>query len=573
MHSTRAAPRRCLPVTALAAALVLALTPTGCKPNLTPPIGAAHDSETQPQRGGTLRLAELGDVRNLDPAGPVDGVSLQAIHLIFAGLVDLDEHAEVVPDLAERWEITEEGRAYRFTLRPRVTMQDGEELTAEDVKRSVERALHPSAPNPSASMYNGLVGFDAFVDGRAQHLDGIRVEDRYVVRFELTEPDAAFLSLLAMAPLRPVCKTAGWRYVDTWLPCGAGPFTLPRGGWDRGTRLRLVRNDAYFRPGLPYLDGVEWTYNMQVLAQRFRFEAGDLDLVRDLSQADQRRFSSDARWKPFGQTDGDTTVYGESMNTHVPPFDNIEVRRAVAAAINREHYRLIKPAFMTVVTQLVPPDIPGYDPSVQGQRYDYDAALDHMRKAGFPYDPITGKGGWPHPIDYPLYDQGLLVFTAQLLQQDLAKIGIRIELHLVSWQAFLALQERPTGAAMSQGNWGMDYPDPSSFFDPLFTTRAIAPEGGHNTAFYSNPRFDDLVAEARREGRQDRRRDLYAEADAILCDEAPWAFAYSHHAYRVRQPYVRGDAPHPVWGVDATRTWLDRPRQALERLLGEGFRE
>jgi peptide/nickel transport system substrate-binding protein len=228
---------------------------------------------------------------------------------------------------------------------------------------------------------------------------------------------------------------------------------------------------------------------------------------------------------------------------------------------------------MTVMTQLVPPGIPGYDPSVEGQRYDYAAALDHMRKAGFPYDPRTGKGGWPHPIDYPLYDQGLLVFTAQLLQQDLAKIGIHIELHLVSWQAFLALQERPTGAALSQGNWGMDYPDPSSFFDPLFTTRAIAPEGGHNTAFYSNPRFDDLVAEARHEGRQDHRRALYAQADAILCDEAPWAFAYSHHAYRVRQPYVRGDEPHPVWGVDATRTWLDRPRRALEWVLGQGFRK
>jgi len=218
------------------------------------------------------------------------------------------------------------------------------------------------------------------------------------------------------------------------------------------------------------------------------------------------------------------------------------------------------------------PGIPGFDPSVEGQRYDYEAALEHMRKAGYPYDPATGKGGWPHPIDYPLYDQGLLVFTAQLLQQDLAKIGLRIELKLVSWPAFLALQERPSGAALSQGNWGMDYPDPSSFFDPLFTTRAIGPEGGHNSAFYSNPRFDHLVAEAHREDRPERRRALYAEADAILCDEAPWAFAYSYHFYDVHQPYVRGRLTHPVWIVDVTSTWLDRAERSIAQVLGAGLR-
>jgi ABC-type transport system substrate-binding protein len=575
MRSTRATPDKTTPPRAMWAASIFALGPVGllaCGEGLAPPIAAEHGDDTPPRHGGTVRLAEIGDARNLDPAGPVDGVSLPAVHLIFAGLVDFDDHAAIAPDLAESWDVTHEGRAYRFVLRPGVSMHDGQELTAEDIKRSVERALHPSAPNPTASMFEGLVGFDDFVNGRAAHIEGVEVEGRYVVRFELNEPDAAFLPLLAMTPLRPVCKTGGWRYSDDWLPCGAGPFKLLPGGWQRGTSLHLVRHDSYFRPGLPFLDGVEWTFNMQALAQRFRFEAGDLDLVRSLGQADQRRFAGDPRWRPFAETDADTNVYGESMNTRTPPFDNIEIRRAVASAINREHYRLLKPAYMTVLTQLVPPDIPGYDPSVTGQHYDYDAALEHMRKAGYPYDPVTGRGGWPHPIDYPLYDQGLLVFTAQLLQQDLAKIGLHIELRLVSWQAFLTLQARPSGAPISQGSWDMDYPDPSSFFDPLFTTRAIDPEGGHNIAFYSNPRVDDLVAEARRESHEDRRRALYAQASAIVCDEAPWAFAYSHHWYRLRQPYVRGDAPHRVWHVDVTTTWLDRAGRSLEQVLGEGLR-
>jgi ABC-type transport system substrate-binding protein len=347
---------------------------------------------------------------------------------------------------------------------------------------------------------------------------------------------------------------------------------LPAGGWQRGASLRLVRHDAYFRPGLPHLDAVEWTFNMHPLAQRFRFESGDVDLLRDITQADQRRFAADPRWIPLGHADADTTLYGEAMNTTMAPFDNVEVRRAVACAVNREHYRLLKPSSMTVVTQVIPPDIPGYDPATPGQHYDPAEALEHMRKAGYPYDPVTGRGGWPRTIEYPIYDQGLLLLTAQLLQQDLAKIGLRIDLRLVSWEAFLTLQGRASGATLSQGNWQMDYPDPSSFFDSLFSTRSIAPEGGSNIAFYSNPRVDALLAEARRESSPEARRGLYAKADSIVCDEAPWAFTYSHHAYRVRQPYVMGQVTHPVWGLDPTTAWLDRTGRSVEQALVPGLR-
>ncbi|MGD0529289.1 MAG: peptide ABC transporter permease, partial [Polyangiaceae bacterium] len=157
-----------------------------------------------------------------------------------------------------------------------------------------------------------------------------------------------------------------------------------------------------------------------------------------------------------------------------------------------------------------------------------------------------------------LYDQGIPASSSQILQQDLAKIGLRLRLKMVSWGAFLALQERPDGAAMSQGNWQMDYPDPSTIFDKLFTTEAIAPDGSMNTAFYSNPRFDDLVARAHLEADPAGRKALYREANAILCDDAPWAFTFGYHLYDVRQPYVHGFVPHPVWPLDVSGVWLDR---------------
>lgn len=537
---------------------VAVATTTGCSERLAAPIPCGHEDAAAPRRGGMLRLASLSDVRTLDPAGPLDGLAAEAIHLIFAGLVDYDGKANVVPDLADHWDVDDGGRTYRFTLRHGVLMHDGLELMAEDVKRSVERSLHPSTPNPNASYFVGIVGYDAYASGKAQHLAGVAVDDPYVVSFHLTQPDATFLPLLAMPTLRPTCRGATDRYVDTWLPCGSGPFKLERTGWERGTSLRLVRHDRYFRPGLPYLDAVEWTYDMQSLAQRFRFEDGELDMIHDMTQADLTRFLADERWKPYGVAESDTSIFGESMNTRMPPFDNVEIRRAVAAAIDREHYSVLKPANMTPLSQVIPSGVPGYDPTFEGQHYDYAAALEHMRAAGFAFDPSTGEGGWPQPVEYLLYDQGVVLYTAQVLQQELAKIGIRLDLKVVSWPAFLAMRTEAGRAGMSLGSWSMDYPDPSTFFEPLFGSASLAGESTYSSAFYSNPHLDELLTRSHRESDPALRARLYREANAIVCSDAPWAFTFGYHWFDIRQPYVRGFIAHPVWGRDVSRVWMDR---------------
>jgi len=570
MRSIRAAYDALAAALGLSAILLLVL-PAGCSRALSDPIPPVHDDEAAPRRGGTLRLASISDLRGLDPAGAVDGLSLGPVHLIFAGLVDYDEHARIVPELADHWSVEDGGRTYRFVLRTGVTMHDGTELTADDVKRSIERALHPSTPSQFASYFTGLVGYGAYANGEAEHLEGVVAEGRYDVRFRLQRPDATFPYLLALHAMRPTCKSAGYRYSDTWLPCGAGPFKLERGGWQPGTSLRLVRHPGYFRPGLPYLDAVEWTFNMQEPAQRMHFERGELDLVRDWTDITAARFAADPRWQKYGAVEGDNAMYGETMNTRVPPFDNVEVRRAVAAAIDREHYRLTGPARMRVLTQALPGSV-AVDPSYVGQRYDYAAALEHMRKAGYPYDPATGRGGWPDPIEYLLYDQGAVTLTAPLLQQDLARIGLRIRLKVVSFPTFLTLQQRAGAVAISLGSNLLDYPEPSAVFDGLFTTSSISPEGTQNTSFYSNPRFDELAAKAHLELDPERRRALYQEANAILCDEAPWAFTFGFHFYDVHQGYVRGFRPHPVWPLDVGSVWLDRTGDELERMLGGGLR-
>jgi peptide/nickel transport system substrate-binding protein len=537
MPSIRARASGALVVAGACAAVALS-----CSDRLAAPIQRATSADGAPAPGGTLHLASLADIRSLDPAGPVDEIAAEAMELLFAGLVELDDGANVVPGLAEAWSIADDGRIYRFTLRHGVVMHDGSELTSDDVVRSVERALDPVTPNPNAGYFADL--------------DHVVADGPYAVVFRLKTADATFLARLAMPPLRPTCKSAGRRYSDVWDPCGAGPFKLAPGGWTRGTALRLVRHDRYFRAGLPHLDAVEWSYNVPALAQRFRFEGGELDCVRDLPQASLTRFLEDPRWAAYGEPERDSAIFGEAMNTRLPPFDNVEVRRAVAAAIDRSHYRLLQPALMTPLAQALPPGVPGYDPTFAGQRYDYAAALAHMRRAGLAYDPATGTGGWPHPVDYLLYDEGAVPYTAQILQQELAKIGIRLRLQQVSYSAFLSMRTDPRRPGMSFGSWSMDYDDPSSFFDPLFASPGATETNG--SSFYANPHLDDLLARARASLDPATRARLYGEANAIVCDDAPWAFTFLRHFYDLHQPYVHGLAPHPVLGRDVGRVWLDR---------------
>jgi ABC-type transport system substrate-binding protein len=537
-------------------AATVAMIGSGACRRLAAPIPAAHDGGV-PTVGGELHLASFTEMRNLDPAGPLDGLSIQAVGLIFAGLVDYDEQGKIVGDLADHWDVEDGGRLYRFVLRPGTMMQDGNLLIADDVKRSIERALRPSSPNANASAADVIEGYEAFAAGKAAHLSGVVVESEDTLSIRLRTADALFIHVMGMHMMRPVCRTGGERYADDWQPCGAGPFRIAPQGWRPGTSLTLTRNASYFRSPLPYLDSIRWLFNVKLTAQSAYFQDGNLDALGDATGSFGDLLAADPRWADLGTTSAETNIYGESMNTEMPPFDNVEVRRAVAAAIDRTHYVALKAANMTALTQAIPAGIEGYDPLFEGQRYDYAAALEHMRRAGYPYDPATRKGGWPGTIDYVVYE-GLPVLTAQVLQQELARIGLRIDLRVMSVPAFLASQQRRRGAQMTVGNQAADYPDAAALFQPIFTTDGIREEGSQNTAFYANGRVDDLLRRAQAELDPQRRKGLYREVNAILCDDAPWAFTFSFHHRGVRQPYVHGLTERAAWRTDFSRVWIDR---------------
>lgn len=545
-----------------ALALMLA-TLAACKSSLEAP--ELVNTSDVPTRGGTARFASMGDIRSLDPVALGDGIAPSLVELMYAGLIDYDAQGHLAPDLASEWTRDARGMEYTFTLRQSVHFHDGGELTAFDIVRSFRRALAPKTPNSSKSFYFGVVGAEAFALGKSTELPGVIADGKYVVRFVLKEPDATFLPVMALHSVRPVCPSAGEAYDPDFRPCGAGPFKLAK--WTRGIHVTLERHSGYFRPGLPYLDGVELSLSVPRQAQRVRFAQGELDLLRDLGQADTQKFAGDARWKPYMFFDPEVQMGGEAMNVEMAPFDNIEVRRAIASALNRNEYEQVKPTMLHALSQPIPQGVKGHNPALNCQRFDQNAALRHMERAGYAFDPKTGKGGYPEVIPYYAYPGSTVEYTGQVLAQQLARIGVRIDLRLVTYATWQTITRRRGQAAFGAQGWRMDFSDPSNFTESLFHTSAINDEDSNNPSFYSNPTLDKEMDAAHRELDETVRARMYDAIAQRICDDAPWAFAFSVRFPNVRSPRLRGYAEGSPHIFNVTSSWLaPKPKDTLGAL-------
>lgn len=537
---------------------LLAAAAIGCNDDVRPPLGRESDAlaSATPKRGGVLRMATYTDIRSLDAAVAFDEVSNAIEQLLYAKLVEFAPSGQVEPDLAESWTVSEDGLRYVFRLRPGVRFHDGDEVLASDFKRSIERSLSPDTPCPASSFYERIKGYADYTGKKTKELEGVVVLGDHLLAIELSEPDATLLAVLALPVAAPVCRSAGRTFEREFSlkACGAGPYKLK--SWEPGRSVTVERFAGYYRPELPYLDGIEWALSVPNFTQRFKFEAGEQDFIRDFSHADFMRYRASPAWKGRGDFEPSKAVHSFFMNTEMPPFDRVEIRRAVAAAVDREQIAKIRPGLVRPASRLIPPAVPGHDPS-PGQRFDYAAALEHMRKGGYPYDPATGKGGYPEEIDYVTVGGSFEQEAAEVYQQQLARIGIRIRVKALAWSAYLAASARRGSAKLGTDGWAMDFPDPSDFFEPILSTKAITDEDSQNRAFWSNKEFDGLLDQARRELVWERRMELYRRAEAIVVDEAPWCISYNKQWFELWHPYVHGYVTHPALSEHVGAVWID----------------
>jgi ABC-type transport system substrate-binding protein len=341
---------------------------------------------------------------------------------------------------------------------------------------------------------------------------------------------------------------------------GTGPFRL--GSRVVGERTEFVRNDDYWEPGLPYLDEVVFLSGYPRTLQFMKMENDELHHVNRLTSPDyiwvKRTPGWAAQLDEFPQVD----TYGELMNTEMPPFDDVWFRRAVSTAIDREKLKKLRNGRINPTVSWVPPALDGHlrwDDMPADEREDFkyqrfDPALSRecLSRSGY-------ADGLPAPITYWAIDSEGSLTTSLSVQQDLAKVGIQMEIKLVNQTTYFTATGMRGTVPFAYTAWVMDYPHQRNFLEARFHSKMVADENSTNDSFYVNPEVDALLDAAAISTDPAVARSLFREAHGIIARDAPYAFEYHSIGVSVTQPYVRGFQAHPVYNRELRRTWFDLP--------------
>lgn len=553
----------------------------GLPPVPTGPAFLGAGSE-EPTQGGSFVFHHESDVSGFDPHRTWNELSNIGIKLLFEGLIEYDaEDLHVVPRLARALpEVSDDALTWTFHLHEGVRFHNGRELTADDVRWSMEHMLHPDTGSPGIVFYNSIQGYDEFRSGEAEHVSGIQVLDRYRIRFQLREPDQTFLNSMGLTFAYPVAREMYGEGSDpSREPIGTGAFVLE--SWEPGVRVVFARNPDFFREGEPHVDRMVFELNLQRGPAFMRFQAGTLDAVHRMTPTDYLWFRRQPAWEPYWEETPNIDIWGVIMNCELAPFTDVHIRRAVAFAINRDQWNRARANRLFLTGQPIPSQLLGYTEGLPGaHRYDLDEAREEMRLAGHPVT-CTGTGGeercsaagMSQEIEFWVGEGETGRMYGELVQADLGRIGLSVRIRQVAFPMYLSQTGRPGTVQMLLGGWSADYPDPASFVNVLFHSRSIHESDSENRSYYRNPVVDDLLDRARREPDTEARRALYVEVSRILVDDAPWAFVFQNLKLEAWQPHVRGYHPNPVFSEMYRDLWLDLPtrRAALGGALPSGL--
>jgi ABC-type transport system substrate-binding protein len=543
---------------ALAAALAIAIG-TACRPPDDVPRIRAGVRAT-PRDGGTLRLAFNQGLATLDPSVANDDVSAAILAPLYDTLLAFEPMdpdrpdapgagLRLVPQLAERWEVSADGLRYRFVLRADATYRDGTPIVAADLRFALERALR-RPDSPFAAFLADLVGADAVIAGAAPTCAGLATPDPRTLELTLARPNPALPQILTMKFATPIRADAPPDQTGD-APLTSGPFEVAR--WDHGVAITLRRNPHYRDAGRAHLDQLVLLEQVPRDTAFLMFLRGELEACAPLTAPDLQWLLAQPAWRPQLRRGHGMNAFGARMNVRVPPFDDRRVRQALNLAIDKDHLRRVLGGDATIAHGILPPGLLGRDDAL----------------APYPHDPararaLLGAAGYPRGLDltFATFTDDEAERVAASMVADLAVVGVRVRIETMAmapWQEAIRL---PDGPPFSIATWTEDYPDPTSFLDVRFHGRAISAEGSSNDSFFADPALDDLLDRARGELDVDRRVALYHQAERLLFDAAPWIWGYHRDQVEVVQPTVRGYAPHPVWGRDFTTAWLDPAEDA-----------
>src|SRR3954470_5979328 len=368
--------KRLLTTTVAASALALMLGMSS--------TAQAEQLDPKAKPGGDIIITYKDDVATLDPAIGYDWQNWSMIKSLFDGLMDYEPGTtNLKPDLAESYEIAPDGKTFTFKLRHGVKFHNGREMTADDVKYSLDRVVNPKTQSPGAGFFASIKGHEAVAAGTSESLEGVTVVDPYTVKFELTRPDATFLHVMAINFSHVVPKEEVEKYGADFgkHPVGTGAFKLSE--WNSGQDLIFERNKDYYKQGLPHLDKITFQIGQEPVVALLRLQKGEIDIAGDgIPPSKYVEVLKDPKMKQLVTVVDQLNTDYLSMNVNIPPFDKVEVRQAVNMAINKDRVLKLINNRGVAANQPLPPAMPGYVKDYKGYPYDPAKAKTLMEKAG-----------------------------------------------------------------------------------------------------------------------------------------------------------------------------------------------
>jgi peptide/nickel transport system substrate-binding protein len=446
---------------------------------------------------------------------------------IYSALLRLKPDLTPEGDLAEKWEITPDGKTYTFTLRPGLKFHNGRPLVAADIKYSLERLADPATASPLAS--------------RLASMDKVETANENVLVVTLKKPDASFLTNLAHPSAVAVPNEEVARHGDlTKVAVGTGPFKLKE--YVPNTRIVLERNPDYWDSPKPYVDGMELTLVPDDTARSAALRTGTVDLIEYAPLKDIPILKADSSLALAG--DQNTNIRFIALNTTRKPFDNLKVRQAIAAAVDRTATTgptvfgqgmptvgLFPPGYWAALEMKVPPP-------------DVTRAKQLLAEAGYPSGFTATIQSWSQ--------YSFLSNAALVVQEQLRQVGITTDVDLQESAAYLQ--------NYLDNNFDLSVTGTSAYVDPndIFLGNFQTGVRGNATR-YSNPQVDKLILDGIATTDLESRKKIYLELQRILLDEVPWVNLYIANQFEAMKSYVKGYTHNPAgWNLAFKDVWLDK---------------
>ncbi len=517
---------------------------------------AACSSEEANAAMKTFVYCSEASPSTFNPQLATDGPTFNASSRpIYNRLVDFERGTtKVIPSLAEKWDVSKDGKTVTFKLRKNVqwqttaTFKPTRPFDADDVLFTFNRMLQTS--HPYNKVNGGVYEYFKSMDMN-KLISSVEKVDAQTVKFNLTHAEAPFIANMAM----DFASILSAEYGDQMMkaktpekldiePVGTGPFIWK--SYRKDSEVRFEANPTYFEGKSP-LDRLVFAITKDPNVRMQKLKRGECHFVAEPPPADLKALRADNKLNVMEQ-EGLNVAY-LAFNVQKPPFDKVEVRQAISHALNRQSYLdAIYLGNATLAKNPIPPTMWSYNDKTVDYDYSVEKAKALLAKAGFPNGFQTTI--WYMPVSRPYNPNGKKM--GEMMQADLAKVGIKADLQTFDWGAYLD-KARLGQHQLIQMGWTGDNGDPDNFLSVLLSCEAA--KNGSNYSRWCNAGFDKLIKDAKVTSSQAARTKSYMAAQTEFKKQAPWVTLAHSKVFRAMTKQVTGYKMSPLgtdtfYGVD-----------------------